>query len=431
MDSNAIVLCATSQDCIKLKFYNGLIENFLVANDVEVVGLSQMNRAGTLIVNICSFQRMSLEFKFVMSQIKKFKNIGGKVIVVGCVTDYVLEDNPILLDSPVILQHELEKLDEVLTFDIKYSSLPNFLIEDGYITAKKIDEKAQLISVNTNWGCDKRNCSYCNIYFARTGGNVSRPSDKIINDIKQGLNTINDPNNTSINVATLISDENSCYHDKDGGDLISLLERIQTECSEIHKVYIPQLYPSYLEKYKSFFIDCAKDNFLYSLCIPLQHGNKNILIEMNRGNYNPYICAEIMNEMTNIDSSLYTYIYNIYGFQLETFDDLNHHVELSKISKAMAVMFLFVNYRESLGYKLGGEDSIEISERKRFVLKNLMDSNKIELYLMDPGSLLYNKTYSFNEMMDLYESLRNKQDTSIMSTSIGFKKRSQLDYWKT
>ncbi|RLF61167.1 MAG: threonylcarbamoyladenosine tRNA methylthiotransferase [Thermoplasmata archaeon] len=256
----------------------------------------------------------------ILKRIRTLKNLGKKVVVVGCLPRINL---PILLENNVdaILSGRAQNsLSEVIK-NLENGKRIIKIEEFPFDRSRKLRRKDSCIAiVNIAEGC-LGNCSYCATRFAR-GRLKSRKLEEIIREIKECLNH-------GFKEIQITSQDNAAY----GKDLSYRLPELLEEISSIEgkfRVRVGMMNPAHTLEILDELIQSYSNEKIYKFIhLPVQSGDNEILRHMNRG-YTVEEFLEIVNTFRNKFKDLTFSTDIIVGYPTEDEDSFETTYEFIK-----------------------------------------------------------------------------------------------------
>ena len=344
MKTYTITLDSAEITCKPNSILSSRISAYLLANG-HIIDRDP-RKADYIIINTCGFDQTRENLSH--SLFKKYfsaKDKRTRIISVGClnrINRSAVKNN----FGETIFIDDLNRLDEIFSRRIKFSDFkqagldPRVLKNLALNAAKGFDltekiylgtaklfyrflrpaagrnlrleqvlaeaERSSKFYVEISQGCTN-NCSYCIIKKAR-GGLKSRPTEDILNDI--GKLYCEDK------TLCLVADDCGSYGRDIGTDIFCLLDEINS----IHpglKIDICYLYPFWLEKYETKYLELFRKLPINSVNISLQSGSDRILSLMDR-NYSAQKTLKIISNLRRVSPQTLIWTHILIGFPQET-----------------------------------------------------------------------------------------------------------------
>ncbi|MDD2907734.1 MAG: radical SAM protein [Candidatus Gracilibacteria bacterium] len=365
-NSNSLLFDRVSIDCLLSDNKFVKIYNFFIVNNYKLT--ENIDITSIVILDLCGVNSELVDATH--RKIEYYLNLGKKIILLGCISKIFIEkygDRLIYIDSKSYT--DIEKYFE---FSIGISKIGEYFhngkidILDTDNSFKKYESELsnfdKIAFIEISDGC-QLNCSYCNIKKIK-GNTVSQTKENIINQIIQEVNN----KKTKI---FLLSDDCGSYGSDIGTNIVELLKDIFSINSEI-KVYITNIYPSYLVKY---YEDIKK--FIYGgripyILVPVQHYSPRILKLMNRS-YDVEKITEVLKDIKkNSKTELHNHI--IFNYNEETLDEFMQALKfLNYYDKTFFFKYSDVN-------NIYGNNHVSYDLDKKFILlKKLQKKYNIDI----------------------------------------------------
>ena len=311
------------------------------------------NEADVIIINTCGFiEPAKVEAINTILEICEYKQERDmKVVVTGCLPQRDKAD----------LEAEIPEVDRFISID-EYKDLGPILSEVLGVPVHNNYGKATRVLSGKPWmaylkiadGCDNK-CSYCAIPLIR-GPYISMPMEELVEEAKRLAES-------GVKELNLIAQDTTRYGIDNYGErkLLELLQKIN-EIEGLHWIRVLYMYPDEIDD--ELIEGMAKlDKVLPYFDIPIQHGNDEMLIAMNRRGTVAsirYLCDKIraVYDMPVLRTTLIT------GYPNETLAMHEDNVNLLKDLKWDRMGAFSYSYEEDTpAYEL--EDNVEPEEKER------------------------------------------------------------------
>jgi threonylcarbamoyladenosine tRNA methylthiotransferase CDKAL1 len=230
----------------------------IISNTDFTDDLKNIKTCEKILINTCGVKEQT-QTKIInfLKKIKSEKILEKNIIIFGCLVD--------------IDKEALEKiLPNAHYFKVNQKKEIKKLID---INNKKTKTKKTTSIIIISNGC-LGSCTYCAVKIAR-GNLESKPILKIIDEIKVSIDN-------GAKEIFLTSQDNACYGQDKGTNLISLLKEILKIKGDF-KIRIGMANPQHIKPILKELIKIYKNKKIYKfLHIPIQSGDNKVLKDMNR-----------------------------------------------------------------------------------------------------------------------------------------------------
>lgn len=354
-NSEKKVYLANSTDCTLAKYELKRISIYLKINGHIIV--HDKKDADMIILNTCGLipYKENLTIALVDEYMKELTP-EQELVLTGCLVKMQCQKLDERFKGFKFGRTEPELLDEYLSASHPLKSIKNSkLLDEDY-------EKTSFIRISQ--GC-MNNCSYCAIKGAR-GSLRSVPAEEIVQDI---CNLVDQGNYYFV----LLADDVGCYGHDLGTDVVYLFKSI-LEIDRDFNLFVFNMEPSHLLKFKSKLLPLFKDSRVGTLKIPIQTGSQKILKLMNR-HYDIAEVLSLVDEIKGNNPNITLISHLIVGFPQETQEDLEKSLDVANHFDELVI--LTYGPREGLpSTKLLGQIPEEIKLDRMNWLKERLVNHK-------------------------------------------------------
>ncbi len=331
--------------CTANKADANLIKGLLLKNNYEIV--EKIENADTIVVLTCTV--INTTEQKIISQLKKYKKTGKKIIVAGCMasvqTDKIKKILPDAKFLPPQYSHHI--------IDLLENRKSNFKEEFKTSFPKHFDENFAPIAISE--GC-MFNCSYCITTIAR-GKLRSFP----INDIKKEVCSAL---NNGCKEIQITSQDTSSYGLDNKENLGKLLKEI-CKVQGNFRIRVGMMNPYTCKKNLYPILKSFNNSKIYKFIhLPVQSGDNKILEKMNR-KYDVNDFLNIVKKFREQFSEITLSTDVIVGFPTETEDQFSKTIELLKKVKPDIINITRFSARpKTTAKKMNGRIKTEIVKER-------------------------------------------------------------------
>jgi threonylcarbamoyladenosine tRNA methylthiotransferase CDKAL1 len=284
----------------------------IISNTDFTDDLKNIKTCEKILINTCGVKEQT-QTKIInfLKKIKSEKILEKNIIIFGCLVD--------------IDKEALEKiLPNAHYFKVSQKKEIKKLIA---INNKKTKTKKTTSIIIISNGC-LGSCTYCAVKIAR-GNLESKPILKIIDEIKVSIDN-------GAKEIFLTSQDNACYGQDKGTNLISLLKEILKIKGDF-KIRIGMANPQHIKPILKELIKIYKNKKIYKfLHIPIQSGDNKVLKDMNRF-YKIEDVFKIVKEFKKEIKNITIATDVIVGFPTEKEEEFKNTIKAIKKIKPLAV----------------------------------------------------------------------------------------------
>ncbi len=336
--------------CTTLKLEIKKIHEFLLENRVLII--SDPENADIIIVPTCSGWKKLCDLS--LERLKKYNEIGKRVISIGCVNVTNLSDVKSVHQGIIIPTQKLYEIEKIIPdLKVAYKEIKDqsvFRSKDDY---RLFDLRKRFI--NIAFGCSF-NCSYCP-HKLGLGPLKSRSIENIINQIDDLVSV------SEVKIIVLTGME-TAYYGRDIGETYPNILKAVIIAHDNYDIHVAQFNPAGLIKYERELTILFSNPRITDIQIPIQTSSPRVLHLMNR----PPIKKEFFSILKNVKKNNPRVILRtdiIVGFPTETIEELEQTLlDVSEVFDEVAIYAIEVRDMSDLKTKNLPEFSHEEIEKR-------------------------------------------------------------------
>lgn len=316
MIKKTVSIITNNVECDELSSYYSKLEKYFVTNGWEVV---KSMDADWLVIAACGTVDFLHEaIKAALAARMEKKKTYSSTVLMGCQAITYEKAFNEFYDGKLIKYGQEDKLDNLINARVKFTDIKTSHVFNAP-NQKRNNDTNKLFTIVISSGCLMK-CTYCQIHKAH-GYIHSKSIEEIKKEFMVALQN-------GYKHIVLGGTDTSVYGYDINTNILTLIDSL-LEIDDSVKLYIDNLHPMRLTKFKEGLYSLAKRNKLNYLHIPVQHVNNDVLKRMGRASDFQEI-YEIIKELKAIAPDMVMFTDVITGFPGETEEQFNELLEFVK-----------------------------------------------------------------------------------------------------